>query len=194
MTNENPIPDTVSLAMTGASGACYGLRLLQLLAGAGRQVYFMISAPGRMCIAQEIGLKLPSKPTEIHRLLAGHLEIPAENFQVFGKEDWFAPACTSATLATIASGQGRNLIDRAADVTIKEQRKLILVIREMPFSAIHLENMLKLARLGVTIMPANPGFYQHPQAVSDLVDFVVARVLDHLKVAHRLLPPWGAND
>jgi flavin prenyltransferase len=95
------------------------------------------------------------------------------------------------TLAAIAAGLSRNLIERAADVAIKEGRKLVLVPRETPYSAIHLENMLKLARLGVVILPPNPGFYHHPQTVADLVDFVVARVLDQLRVPHALMRRWG---
>ncbi len=95
------------------------------------------------------------------------------------------------TLAAIAAGMSQNLIERAADVVIKEGRKLVLVPRETPFSAIHLENMLKLARLGVCILPPSPGFYHHPRTVEDLVDFVVARVLDQLGVAHQLMARWG---
>ena len=97
------------------------------------------------------------------------------------------------TLAAIAAGLADNLIARAADVTLKEARKLILVPRETPLSAIHLENMLKLNRAGAIILPANPGFYHHPQTVADLVDFVVARILDHLGVAHSLMPRWGES-
>jgi 4-hydroxy-3-polyprenylbenzoate decarboxylase len=95
------------------------------------------------------------------------------------------------TMADIASGMSQKLIGRAADVMLKENRQLILVPREMPFSTIHLENMLKLARNGVVIMPANPGFYHHPKSVQDMVDFVVARILDHLGVAHKLMSRWG---
>ncbi|PKO51813.1 MAG: aromatic acid decarboxylase, partial [Betaproteobacteria bacterium HGW-Betaproteobacteria-21] len=121
---------------------------------------------------------------------------------------WFAPPasgsnppdamvvcpCTMATLAAIAAGLSQSLIERAADVVLKEQRKLVLVPRETPYSAIHLENMLKLARLGVCILPPNPGFYHHPQTVQDLVDFVVARVLDQLGVPHALMARWGENE
>ena len=124
---------------------------------------------------------------------------------VFGRDEWFAPIasgtsvadamvvcpCTMGTLAAIAAGMSDSLIERAADVSLKEQRKLILVPSETPFSAIHLENMLKLARLGVVILPANPGFYHHPASVQDLVDFVVARILDHLNVPHQLMTRWG---
>jgi 4-hydroxy-3-polyprenylbenzoate decarboxylase len=97
------------------------------------------------------------------------------------------------TLAAIAAGSSDNLIERAADVSIKEQRKLVLVPREAPLSAIHLENMLKLARLGVCILPPSPGFYTHPQSVQDMVDFVVARIMDQVGVAHTLLPRWGED-
>jgi len=99
--------------------------------------------------------------------------------------------CTMGTLAAVAAGMSQNLIERAADVTLKENRPLIIVPREMPFSVIHLENMLKLARSGTVILPANPGFYHHPQTVQDLVDFVVARILDHLGVKHNLIARWG---
>jgi 4-hydroxy-3-polyprenylbenzoate decarboxylase len=95
-----------------------------------------------------------------------------------------------STLAAIAHGHADNLMHRAADVVIKEQKKLILVPRETPYSAIHLENMLKLSRLGVVIVDANPAFYQGPKSIQDLVNFVVARILDHLDIEHDLLPPW----
>jgi 4-hydroxy-3-polyprenylbenzoate decarboxylase len=101
--------------------------------------------------------------------------------------------CTSGALSAIAQGASDNLIERAADVAIKERRQLILVPREMPLSPIHLENMLKLARIGVTIMAANPGFYHRPQRVEDLVDFVVARILDHLEIEHQLVPRWAED-
>jgi 4-hydroxy-3-polyprenylbenzoate decarboxylase len=191
--------------MTGASGAAYGLRLLECLLTAGVRVPLMLSPPGQVVIAMETDLKLPGAPREIERYLSEHYGAAPGQLQVYGKDQWTAPLasgsgapdamvvcpCTSGTLAAIASGSSDHLLERAADVVIKEQRKLILVHREMPVSAIHLEHMLKLARLGVVIMPANPGFYHRPQKIEDLVDFVVARVLDHLGVEHRLVPRWG---
>ena len=124
---------------------------------------------------------------------------------MFGREEWTAPVasgsnppaamvvcpCTAGTLSAIACGASNNLIERSADVMLKEQRKLILVVRETPFSAIHLENMLKLARLGVVTMPASPGFYNRPQTIDEIVDFMVGRVLDHLEIEHDLVKPWG---
>lgn len=197
----------ISLAITGASGAAYGLRLLEGLLGAGKQVYLMVSAPGQMVIAMETDLKLPSKSTEMAALLSTRYAAQPGQLQVFGKEDWMAPVasgsnapaamvvcpCTAGTLAAIANGISNNLIDRAADVMLKERRKLILVPRETPYSVIHLENMLRLARAGAVILPANPGFYHHPQRIEDLVDFVVARILDHLEIAHTLMPRWGES-
>lgn len=195
----------VALAITGASGAHYALRLLQCLLAAGESVYLMVSEPGQIVIGMETDLSLPGRPAEMQRFLVEHYGARPEQLQVFGKKEWTAPVasgtsvpramvvcpCTMGTLANIANGISSTLIDRAADVVIKEGRKLILVPRETPFSAIHLENMLKLARLGVVMLAANPGFYHRPQIIDDLVDFVVARILDQLDVAHDLSKRWG---
>ncbi len=197
----------LALALTGASGMPYGLRLLEMLLLGGETVYLMVSTPARLVLEEETDLKLPSRPAEIKAALEERYKPRPDQLQVFGKEQWSAPVasgssvpramivcpCTSGTLASIAAGASRNLIERAADVVLKEQRKLILVPREMPFSVIHLENMLRLARLGAIIMPPNPGFYHHPQPVQELVDFVVARILDHLGITQRLVPPWGTE-
>lgn len=193
------------LALTGASGAQYGLKLLQCLLEAKETVYLMLSKPAQVVISMETDLDLPGRVSEIRRFFLDRYAGRPEQLQVYGKEEWTAPVasgsaitramvvcpCTTGTLASIACGTSDNLIDRAADVTLKESRPLILVVRETPFSAIHLENMLKLARCGATILPANPGFYHRPVSAEDLVDFVVARVLDQLGVAHELLPRWG---
>jgi len=199
---------TISLAMTGASGAQYGLRLLEMLLKSQRRVYLMLSKPAQLVIGTETDFKLPSRAAEIETFLRQRFRATAGQLRVFAPEQWSAPVasgsaamhamvicpCSMATLSAVAVGASRSLIERAADVTIKEQRKLILVPRETPFSAIHLQNMLKLARLGVTILPANPGFYHRPEKVDDLVDFVVARVLDHLHIAHTLMAAWGAQE
>ena len=164
------------------------------------------SQAAQIVARQELDLELPSRPAEARAALLARLPgVPAELLQVFGREEWFAPIasgsnppqamvvcpCTMGTLAAIAQGLSDNLIERAADVVLKEGRKLILVPRETPFSVLHLENMLRLARAGAVILPPSPGFYQRPQSVAEIVDFVVARVLDQLQVPHRLLAPWG---
>jgi len=197
--------DAIALAMTGASGAIYGLRLLECLLRAEQKVYLMLSTPAQVVIGMETELKLPGRPAEIQEVLAARYHAKPDQLSVFGREQWTAPVasgssapramvicpCTSGTLSAIAQGSSDDLLERAADVVIKEQRQLIVVPREMPLSVIHLENMLKLARLGVTIMPACPGFYHEPRHIEDLVDFVVARILDHLKIEQDLVPPWG---
>jgi 4-hydroxy-3-polyprenylbenzoate decarboxylase len=197
--------EKISLAFTGASGAQYGLRLLEYLVKANKQIYLMLSPAAQMVLAEETELNVPGRAKEIQEYFSALYHAAPGQLLVFGKDQWTAPVasgtnqssamvvcpCSSGTLASIATGNSDNLIERAADVMIKEQRKLILVPREMPFSVIHLENMLKLARIGVTIMPANPGFYTAPQTIGDLVDFVVARILDHLYVPHTLTTRWG---
>lgn len=198
---------TISLAVTGASGAQYGLRLLEMLLKSGARVYLMLSKPAQLVIGTETDERLPSRATEMQTFLVQRFGAGQEQLQVFAPEQWSAPVasgsgaahamvicpCSMATLSAVAAGASRSLIERAADVMVKEQRKLVLVPRETPFSAIHLQNMLKLARLGVCILPANPGFYHRPTQVTDLVDFVVARVLDHLGIEHSLVPAWGSE-
>lgn len=197
--------NAISLAMTGASGAPYGLRLLECLLKAERQVYLMVSAAARVVLETETDLELPAEPDAMRDFFLNRFGLEHGHLQIFGREEWMAPVasgsnapqamvvcpCSAGSLSAIATGASNNLIERAADVMLKEGRKLILVPREMPFSAIHLENMLKLARLGVTIMPANPGFYHRPESVEDMVDFVVARILDHLGIDHTLMRRWG---
>ncbi len=200
--------DTIALAMTGASGADYGLRLIERLLDGGKQIVLMLSTPAQLVIGMETDLKLPGRPLDIQRVLTAYFGCDAGQLRVYGKEQWTAPLasgsnppqamvicpCTMGTLASVAMGLSRNLIERAADVMLKEHRKLILVPRETPFSVIHLENMLRLARMGTVILPANPGFYHRPETVAEIVDFVVARILDHLGIAHDLGPRWGADD
>ena len=206
---------TICLALTGASGMPYGLRLLECLLAAGCNVQLLYSQAAQIVARQEMDLELPSRPAEAKTALLARLaatmestagpRVDPEKLAVFGREEWFAPVasgsnppdamvvcpCSMGTLAAIAQGLADNLIERAADVVLKEGRKLVLVPRETPFSAIHLENMLRLARAGAVILPPSPGFYHHPQTVADLVDFVVARVLDQLAVPHTLMQRWG---
>ena len=201
-----PMSKTICLALTGASGMPYGLRLLEVLLAADCKVQLLYSQAAQIVARQEMDLELPSRPAETKAsLLARFPAAKAENLAVYGKEEWFAPVasgsnppdvmvicpCSMGTLAAIAQGLADNLVERAADVVIKEGRKLVLVPRETPFSAIHLENMLRLSRAGAIILPPNPGFYHHPKTVEDIVDFVVARILDQIGIPHTLIQRWG---
>ena len=201
------MPKTICLALTGASGMPYGIRLLECLLAAGCRVQLLYSQVAQIVARQEMDLELPSRASDAQTMLRErYAALPGELF-VYGRDEWFAPVasgsnapdamvvcpCTMGTLAAIAQGLASKLIERAADVAIKEGRKLILVPRETPFSLIHLENMLRLARAGVVILPPSPGFYHHPQRIEDLVDFVVARILDQLAVPHALMTRWGED-
>jgi 4-hydroxy-3-polyprenylbenzoate decarboxylase len=195
----------ITLAFTGASGAPYGLRLLQCLLQADCDVFVILSKAARVVIGMETELKLPAGTGKAEQALRDWVQTDRGTLVVCGLEQWTAPVasgsgapaamvvcpCSTGTLSAIACGASDNLIERAADVAIKEGRKLILVPREAPFSPLHLENMLKLSRLGVTIMPAAPGFYHQPETVQDLVDFIVASLLDHLGVEQTLVKRWG---
>ena len=199
-------PATVTLAFTGASGLPYGIRLLEQLLAAGCRVWLLYSPAAQVVAQQEMKLSLPSQAKALQALWREQYRC-GEQLSVFGREEWFAPPasgsnpadamvicpCSMGALAAIAHGMSDNLIERAADVVLKEGRKLLLVPRETPFSTIHLENMLRLARAGAIILPPNPGFYHHPQTVQDLFDFVVARILDQLGVPHSLMARWGED-
>ncbi|MES9992074.1 MAG: flavin prenyltransferase UbiX [Candidatus Thiodiazotropha sp.] len=198
----------IAVAITGASGSAYALRLLETLLAAERDIYLMISQAGQIVLRMESDLDLPGQPAEMERLLSERFQAASGQLQVFGRQQWMAPVasgsnppaamvvcpCTTGTLAAIATGASNDLIERAADVVLKERRKLILVVRETPFSDIHLENMLKLSRMGAVIMPANPGFYHNPSTLDEIVDFMVARILDQLDIDHGLIPRWGATN
>ncbi len=200
-------PRTITLALTGASGMPYGLRLLECLLEADRHVSLLYSPAAQVVAKQECDLVLPAQPREATRLLSERYGARDGQLTVFGREDWMAPIasgsnasdamaicpCTMGTLGAIAGGLADNLIERAADVMLKERRPLVLVPRETPLSVIHLENMLKVARAGAAIVPPAPGFYDRPQTLAELVDFVVARVLDQLRVPHGLGPRWGGG-
>jgi len=195
----------ITLAVTGASGSPYALRLLECLLAADYQVYLLCSSAGRIVFDTEVGLKLPASPDAASKLLTEKYQAKDEQIVVFGKEQWFSPVasgsaapkqmivcpCSTGTLAAISQGMSDNLIERAADVVIKERGQLILVVRETPFSTIHLQNMLTLSQQGVTVMPAAPGFYHNPKSIDDLVDFMVGRMLDHLGIEQAIMPRWG---
>lgn len=198
----------VILAMTGASGADYGLRLLQCLLEAERPVYLLLSKAAQLVLATETDLDVPGRPAEIEKFFTEYYGARQDLLTVYGREQWTSPVasgshtaksmvvcpCTTGTMSSIACGISDNLIGRAADVMLKERRQLILVVRETPLSPIHLENMLRLSQAGATIMPANPGFYHKPGSISEIIDFMVARILDHLGIEHQLLPRWGLDE
>jgi flavin prenyltransferase len=198
---------SVALALTGASGMPYGLRLGECLVAAGVRVYLLYTQAAHVVAKQELDLVLPPRPSEAERVFSERWHAQPQQVRVFSREDWFAPVasgsnpadamvicpCSMGTLAALAAGLSDSLIERAADVMLKESRKLVIVPRETPFSVLHLENMLTLARAGAVILPANPAFYHHPDSIGDLVDFIVARVLDQIRVPHQLLKRWGED-
>lgn len=196
---------TITVAITGASGAQYGLRLLQALVAANCRVYVLLSSAALIVTKTETDVELGETEEEQLQSLMSLTQAKPGQLQLMGKMDWFSPVASGSsspsqmvicpasggTLSAVACGASNNLIERAADVALKERRKLILVPRETPYSDIHLENMLKLSRMGAVILPASPGFYHRPQSMNDLVDFIVARILDQLGVPQTLLAPWG---
>lgn len=198
----------ITLALTGASGMAYGLRLLECLLRAGCRVDLLISQAARIVAKQELDILLPAGNAELAAFFDARFAGHGGKLTAYGKEEWFAPAasgsnpadamvvcpCTMGTLAAIAHGLADNLIERAADVMLKENRPLVLVPRETPFSLIHLRNMTALAEAGATLLPANPGFYHRPESVEQVVDFIVARILDQLAVPHHLLARWGEEE
>lgn len=204
----NEFKSSVTLAFSGASGAPYGLKLLEVLINQGHQVFVLISSAARVVLDVESNIKLSGNEEKASAQLSERFNAQEGQLKVFGKDNWFSPVasgsaapkkmvvcpCSAGTVSAIATGASDNLLERAADVVIKERGQLILVPRETPFSEIHLENMLKLAKMGVTIMPAAPGFYHKPQTIEDLVDFMVARILDHLGIEHQLMQRWGYGD
>lgn len=195
----------ITLAITGASGVQYALRLLECLVRADYQVMLMISRAAQVVIATETTLSLPGSSEAQERFLSEKYAARLGQIRVFAREQWMAPVasgssapaamvvcpCSTGCLSAIATGASNNLIERAADVALKERRQLILVPREAPYSEIHLEHMLRLTRMGAVILPASPGFYHQPQNIEDMVDFIVARLLSHLGIEQTLLPAWG---
>ena len=200
MTRSDAALAPIIMAITGASGAPYGIRLLEQLLVAGRRVSLIVSSHGFRLLRTE---------SDVNDLATLRMVVGAARFDelvtTFDDGDrGAAPAsgsslaggmvicpCSMGTVASIAAGTSRSLVERAADVALKERRPLLLVTRETPLSLIHLENMRTVTMAGAVVMPAAPGFYHRPQQVSDLVDFIVARALDHLGVPNSLAPRWG---
>src|SRR5260221_5152829 len=198
-------PRIVPLAFTGASGMPYGLRTLECLLAARVEVYLLYSPAAQMVARQELDITFPTQPAAAAAYFAERYRAAPGQLTVFGREDWLAPVasgsnpadamaicpCSMGTLGSLAAGLADNLIERAADVMLKERRTLLLVPRETPLSTIHLENMLKLSRAGAVIIPPAPGFYTRPQTIDDMVDFVVARILDQLHIPNELAARCG---
>lgn len=196
----------IFVALTGASGSMYGLRLLEQLCLSEAQVTFSTSRSGTIVCREETGLDLSGDITKALQRLYDHLEVDGD-IRMVHPDDLFCGAasgssapdalvicpCSMGTLARIAGGSSGNLIERSADVMLKERRPLLLVPRETPLSDIHLENMLKLSRAGARIIPAMPAFYGRPQSVLDLVDFVVGKIMDQLGIDNDLYKRWGTE-
>ena len=197
----------VTLAITGASGAQYGLRLLECLVAAKWQVFCLVSPAAKVVLRTEMDIELGDCASAIECFLTERYRAESGQIRVFDDNDWMSPVasgsgapkamvvcpCSTDTLSSIACGLSGSLIQRAATVVLKERHKLIVVPRETPYSDILLENMLKLSRMGCVVLPASPGFYHRPTTVDDMVDFVVARVLDQLGITQELMPPWGVT-
>jgi 4-hydroxy-3-polyprenylbenzoate decarboxylase len=201
--NDRPIV----VGLTGASGAAYALRFLAALRRLGRAAKVIASPSAADVFQMETGVTLGASPRQTAAALCQALALPTEDpgIEVYDHKNFAAPVssgsyrtggmivipCTTGTLGGIAAGTSRNLIERAAEVTLKESRRLVLVVRETPLSSVQLENMLRLARAGAVILPANPGFYHRPRTLDDIVDFVVARALDALGLDHEVGRRWG---
>ena len=207
--------EPIVLAITGASGAVYGLRLLEVLASQGQDVDVLVSTAGAEVLRQEADVMVDPGTVAMAPLLGPHrfrehsVEPKATaRLRRFGLHDWSSPVaggsaqtggmvvcpCSGGTLSGIATGASNNLIQRAADVHLKERRRLILVPRETPLSSIHLVNMQRVTDAGAVVLPAMPGWYHSVESVNDLIDFVVARILDQLQVPHQLGRRWGDEE
>ncbi len=198
--------NNIVVGITGASGSIYGLRLIEELLRAQKQVSVLLSNAGRQVLSFETGLQLAEKPQDCQRQLRNRFDADDE-LRYYAINDFFAPVasgssapdalvicpCSMGTVGRIATGLSDSLLERVADVILKERRQLLLVPRETPFNQLHLENLLRLSQAGAQILPAMPAFYQKPQSVEDLVDFVVGKVLDSLGVEHQLFKRWGAD-
>jgi 4-hydroxy-3-polyprenylbenzoate decarboxylase len=194
----------ICIGVTGASGAVYAVRLLEVLSASGRDVHLSISPSGRDVIRQELGFEIDLDRFALQQLLPKEDDARGK-IEYFHWQDFMAPMasgsfltggmvicpCSGTTMSSVAAGAAGNLIQRAAEVHLKERRKLILVPRETPLSLAHIDNMRRVTEAGAVVLPASPGWYHGVQEVGDLVDFVVARVCDQLGVKHSLTERWG---
>jgi 4-hydroxy-3-polyprenylbenzoate decarboxylase len=196
----------IVVGITGASGSIYGVRLIEELLRAAMQVTVVLTNAGRQVLAFETGLSISENPHAASQQLHEYFKADG-NLTHFALHDFFAPVasgssspdavvicpCSMGTVGRIAAGLSDNLLERVADVALKETKKLLLVPRETPFNQIHLENLLRLSRAGAQILPAMPGFYQRPESVADLVNFLVGKILDSLEIEHQLFKRWGTE-
>ncbi|MCG6200801.1 flavin prenyltransferase UbiX [Psychromonas antarctica] len=204
MNSEKIYKQKITLAVTGASGSGYFLRLLNVLVEADVQIYLLLSEAAKIVLKTEENETWPDDINELNEFLQKKYQTEERQIIALTAKDWFSPVasgssapdkmvicpCSCGTLASIAQGLSNNLIERAADVILKERGQLIIMPRETPFSTIHLRNMLTLSELGVTVMPLAPGFYHQPESIADLQDFMAARVMDHLKIPHKISKRW----
>ncbi|MFK5891877.1 MAG: flavin prenyltransferase UbiX [Pseudomonadota bacterium] len=223
MLNTSNVKTRITLAITGASGSCYALKLIKELLRHDIVLYLLISDAAKEVFRLEADMHLPEDKNEIIDYFLNLAQLKDKNLEsvqaeqldnaqqqklfYFGKTEWLSPVASGSngadamvicpasmgSLSAIAHGASNNLIERAADVMLKEKKRLIIVPREMPLSTIHLENMLKLSKMGVSILPACPGFYHQPETLDDIVNFVIARILDQLQLKHNLLDRWADN-
>ncbi|WP_243372280.1 flavin prenyltransferase UbiX [Geotalea sp. SG265] len=201
-------PRSYTLAITGASGAIYGLRTVEEILKSGARVTLLISRAGFAVLKEECSLDWHGSPVEIAAQLRAHFRVGADRLDYYAEDDFLAPIasgsaaagamivapCSMGSLSRIACGNSGNLVERCADVTLKEGKPLILMPRETPLNEIHLENMLRLSRMGAAIIPAMPAFYHHPRTVGDMIDFVVGRILDRAGLQHDLFSRWGETE
>jgi flavin prenyltransferase len=183
-------PPRLILGITGATGSVFGIRLLQVLAGCGTETHLVVSKWGAHTLAQETSYTLDQVQKMAHTAYSPNDQGAAISSGSFLTRGMVVAPCSVSTLAAIATGRGEHLVHRAADVVLKERRKLVLVVRESPLHEIHLENMLKLARMGVTILPPMPAFYNRPQSLEQMVDHIVMRILDQFNIHVDLAPRW----
>ncbi len=194
----------IVVAITGASGSIYGLRLVEELLRADCRVTLLLSRSGLEVLRYETGLEWQGTAQQLQQQMREHFGV-TEQLRHFAADDLFAPVasgssapdavviapCSMGIAGRIAAGISDNLIERVADVALKERRELLLLPRETPLNQIHLENLLRLARAGAQIVPAMPAFYHRPTQMSELVDFMVGKLLDNLRIDHQLFPRWG---
>ncbi|MDA7746644.1 UbiX family flavin prenyltransferase [Psychromonas sp.] len=202
--NSTSYIDTVTLGVTGASGSGYFLRLLQSMVNNNVKVFLLLSEAAQIVLKTEVGEDWPSEIHSLNHFLIKRFKAKEGQVTALASKDWFSPVasgssapnkmvicpCSCGTLASISQGLSNNLIERAADVIFKERGQLIVMPRETPFSTLHLKNMLTLSELGATVMPLAPGFYHQPTSIEELQDFMVARVMDHLKIEHQASKRW----